>query len=107
MGRYAPVYASTTVFADNTMVIIAAFSGIRAFALCRSWALSILIFVLSLVPLGVNFVRQPAQPASLTMLQSVKIYGVNDTTLGCGMGESIDLATSLKYVPHIIRRHDY
>ncbi|RDX51236.1 hypothetical protein OH76DRAFT_1417317 [Lentinus brumalis] len=62
----------------------AAFSGIRAFALCKSWALSVLVFTLSLVPLGVNF--------------SVKMYGVNDPTAGCEMGEIIDHTTAIKLV---------
>ncbi|KAI0738626.1 hypothetical protein C8Q80DRAFT_1275598 [Daedaleopsis nitida] len=49
----------------------AAFSGLRAFALSKSWFLSASVLLLSLVPLGVNF--------------SVPIYGVNDPVAGCGM----------------------
>ncbi|RPD53395.1 hypothetical protein L227DRAFT_658285 [Lentinus tigrinus ALCF2SS1-6] len=55
---------------------------IRALALCKSWLLSVPVFVLLLVPLGANF--------------SVKIYGVNDPAVGCGMGETIDPTTALK-----------
>ncbi|RPD68569.1 hypothetical protein L226DRAFT_617443 [Lentinus tigrinus ALCF2SS1-7] len=61
---------------------------IRALALCKSWLLSVPVFVLLLVPLGANF--------------SVKIYGVNDPAVGCGMGETIDPTTALKYVSLIL-----
>ncbi|KAH9944974.1 uncharacterized protein BXZ73DRAFT_38142 [Epithele typhae] len=61
----------------------AAFSGLRAFALCKIWILSISIALLSLVPLGVNF--------------SVKIYGVNDPDAGtCVMGEDLSSADAMK-----------
>lgn len=50
--KRAPILASSPY-----SVRYPAFSGLRAFALCRNWPLSLLIFLLSCAPLAVNFVR--------------------------------------------------
>ena len=79
-----------------------AFSGLRTFALCKSYVLSLAVLLLSLVPLGVNFVRvltlyflikREADSRFGIPQQSFPIYGVNDPSSGsCGQGENLTVA---------------
>ncbi|TBU34173.1 hypothetical protein BD311DRAFT_841061 [Dichomitus squalens] len=59
----------------------AAFSGLRVFALCRMYSVSVVVSVLSLVPLGVNF--------------GSKTFGVNEPGVGCGMDDEYSPSMSL------------
>ncbi|KAI0742560.1 hypothetical protein C8Q80DRAFT_1273201 [Daedaleopsis nitida] len=52
---------------------VAVFSGMRAYALCKSWALTVLITVLSLAPMAVNFAQY-----------ALGLHGVVDPIFGCG-----------------------
>ncbi|KAI0770543.1 hypothetical protein C8Q74DRAFT_910041 [Fomes fomentarius] len=51
------VIRGVSVVSDLRYLPIAIFSGMRAYALCQSYVLSLLITFLSLVPLGVNFAQ--------------------------------------------------
>ncbi|KAI0704488.1 hypothetical protein C8T65DRAFT_696536 [Cerioporus squamosus] len=65
----------------------AAFSGLRAYALCRGVMLSTLVFLLALVPLPINAARF-----------SFDLTGVNDPQWGCFAEDSTPSSLQLKFV---------
>ncbi|TFK85093.1 hypothetical protein K466DRAFT_552588 [Polyporus arcularius HHB13444] len=65
----------------------AAFSGMRAYALCRDITLSTLVFLLALVPLPINAARF-----------SFGLTGVNDPQWGCFAEDSTPSSLQLKFV---------
>ncbi|KAI0334642.1 hypothetical protein GY45DRAFT_1343340 [Cubamyces sp. BRFM 1775] len=65
----------------------AAFSALRTFALSRGkWALAMLVFLLSAVPIGVNF----------SQYHWLVVY--NDPMLGCGKSSTVTLETAKRHV---------
>ncbi|RPD73123.1 hypothetical protein L226DRAFT_614371 [Lentinus tigrinus ALCF2SS1-7] len=86
----ADVVKTTLVFEVLQYIPWAAFSSLRAFAIARSWPLSILVFALSIVPVAINLADF-----------AFDFGGVLIPPFGCVSTDTVSVELALRYVPPI------